>query len=274
MKLQGNSDIGHSRLSGMSTYSHAYIIWGGSEADRTAFADNLAQAIICSGSGQKPCMACAHCAKSSRHIHPDIIAIDRTPDTRAIYVDQIRALREDAVIMPNEAQTKVYIIGHAGSMNVSAQNAILKLLEEPPESSRFILITENPAELLPTVRSRCVERAADSLDLKEPAQTRDDVIAFYAALTGSPLKLTEYSFVLEKQDRNEFIDFVDGAKAFLVLKMKDCLQEIEITLSPEYLMKAVTVLDRAKEYFENNVSLGHISGMICAELIRNEERYD
>lgn len=274
MNLHRNNETGLSGSSGMCTYSHAYIIWGSSEADRIDYAEKLGQAIVCAGAGQRPCLACPHCDKSSRHIHPDIMTIDRSPDTRVLYVDQIRALREDAVIMPNEASTKVYIINHAGSMNHSAQNAILKLLEEPPQSANFILLAENPAELLPTVRSRCVELAADRKDANEPVQTRDDVIAFYTALTGSPLKLAEFTFGLEKLEKNEFIDFIDGAISFLVSKMKGCLSGHKSALPPEDMIKTVTVLDRAKEYLNYNVSLGHINGMICAELIRNEERND
>lgn len=274
MNLHGNGDTGSSGLSGKGAYSHAYIVRGGSDNDRMDYANKLAQAILCSGSGNRPCMSCVHCDKSSRHIHPDIITIDRNPDSRAIYVDQIRALREDAVIMPNEAQTKVYIINYAGSMNVSAQNAILKLLEEPPDSANFILVADNPSELLPTVRSRCVEVSADRQGKMEQAATRDDVTAFYQALTGSPLKLVELSFTLEKLERNEFKDFIDGAKVFITAKLKDSLEGNKGALTPEYLMKTIHVLDRAKEYLEYNVSLGHLCGMICAELIRNEERND
>lgn len=276
MNLHGNNDTGGSDLSGNGTYSHAYIIRGGSESERVEYAEKLASAIVCTGNvnGKRPCLSCIHCEKSSRHVHPDIIAIDRNPDTRIIYVDQIRALREDAVIMPNEASTKVYVINHAGAMNVFAQNAILKLLEEPPDSANFILLTENPAELLPTIRSRCVERSAERHDLTEIIQTRDDAAAFYQALTGNPLKLAGFTFLLEKFEKNEFIDFIDDAKAYIVSKLRDRHRGEKTALTSEYLMKVICVLAQAKEYVKYNVSLGHINGMICAELIRNEERND
>jgi DNA polymerase III subunit delta' len=277
---------------GNSTYSHAYIIRGGSEPERFDYAQTLAQAIICSSTTavEKPCMSCLQCEKALRHIHPDIITIDRNPDTRVIYVDQIRALTEDAFIMPNDAEKKVYIIQHASSMNVNAQNAILKLLEEPPPSANFILLAENPAELLPTVRSRCVERSTERFVERsterfversaerfvgtQGAQTRDDVAAFYQALTGSPLKLAGFSFALEKLEKTEFIDFIDGAKALIASHLEDALRGKKSGLTPEYLMNVLRVLDSAKEYLEVNVSLGHIAGMICAELIRNEETND
>lgn len=250
-------------------FSHAFILWGGSEAEQDEFAWKLAAAIICANPDQKPCLACPHCQKAARRIHPDINKIDRKPEAKEIYVDQIRALREDAVIMPNEASKKVYILCHAGSMNVFAQNAILKLLEEPPESAAFILVANHPAELLPTVRSRCVALSADRRSKTVPVQLRDDAVAFYEALTGSPIKLAELSFVLEKLEKSAIADFIADARAFLILKLKDCLNGTREALGPEYIMKAVTVLDRAREYLENNVGLGHITGMICAELIES-----
>jgi hypothetical protein len=270
MDYQEKSTAAGSR---QGNYSHAYIIWGGSEAERMASADKLAAAIICSGivnnaTGKKPCMSCPHCEKSSRHIHPDIIIIDRLPDTRLILVDQIRALMKDAAILPNEAEKKVYIIMHAGTMNTSAQNALLKQLEEPPLSASFILVTENPAALLPTVRSRCVELQADRQKSSPDVKPRADVNAFYDALTDSPLTLARFSFTLEKHDKNDFIEFLDGAKAFMTLRLKERSEGKPTALTPDYMMKVVEVLDRAKEYLEYNVSLGHIAGMISAELTR------
>ncbi|NLT14486.1 MAG: hypothetical protein GXY05_09100 [Clostridiales bacterium] len=248
-------------------FSHAYILWGGSEAGQDEFAWKLAAAIVCANPDEKPCLTCPHCQKATRRIHPDIITIDRNPEAREIYVDQIRALREDAVIMPNEASKKVYILYHAGSMNVYAQNAILKLLEDPPVSAAFILIADNPAELLPTVRSRCVVLSADRRSETAPGQLRDDAIAFYKALTGSPIELAELSFVLEKLEKGAFAEFITDARAFLISKMKSRLNGAGEAPAPGYIMKAVTVLERAREYLDNNVSLGHITGMICAELI-------
>ena len=96
---------------------------------------------------KKPCLRCAHCLKSARGIHPDIIVVDRLEDRQSIVVDQIRAVREDAVVLPNDAEKKVYIIRQAGLMTAQAQNAFLKLLEEPPACSSFILAVDNPRRI-------------------------------------------------------------------------------------------------------------------------------
>ncbi len=263
-----NDDTGDTVIPRNGRLSHAYIVWGGIEAERVDLAGMLAAVHVCDGSGRKPCRMCTHCNKAFRHIHPDIITVARAPDARDIIVDQIRALREDAFIMPNEAAKKVYILSHADSMNSAAQNAILKLLEEPPESAAFILIADNPAALLPTVRSRCVELSADRHEAAAPGPIRDDTAAFYQALADSPLKLAELMFPMEKADKRDFFEFIASAKALLVLKLKERLSGGAVPLTPETLMKAVGVLDRAEEYLDLNVSLGHITGMICAELIK------
>lgn len=133
--------------------SHAYIISGPAGSGKKTLAGLLAAALVCSGGGEIPCGHCSGCKKAMAGIHPDISAIGT--DGKDITVSQVRALRSDAYIKPNEAGRKVYLIHRAQSMNQSAQNAMLKLLEEGPSYAAFLLLAENAAALLPTVRSRC-----------------------------------------------------------------------------------------------------------------------
>ena len=72
-------------------------------------------------------------------------------------MDQVRQLRADAYIRPNEGERKVYLLEGADRMNASAQNAMLKLLEEGPAYAAFLLLAENGGGVLQTVRSRCEE---------------------------------------------------------------------------------------------------------------------
>ena len=72
-------------------------------------------------------------------------------------VDLIRKARADIYIQPNEADRKVYMIPRAHDMQPPSQNALLKILEEPPAYGAFLLLTDNPEKLLPTIRSRCTE---------------------------------------------------------------------------------------------------------------------
>lgn len=134
---------------------HAYILSGPAGSGRHTLARAMAAAMVCQEQGAAaPCGKCPHCRKASGGIHPDVVTLSG-PDGKPISVDQVRQLRSDAHIRPNEARRKVYLLERADRMNQSAQNAMLKLLEEGPAYAAFLLLTENGGGLLTTIRSRC-----------------------------------------------------------------------------------------------------------------------
>ena len=134
--------------------SHAYILSGPAGSGRRTLAGLLAAALVCArGDGEAPCLSCPNCRKALAGIHPDVVRAGGEGDE--LTVARIRALRADAYIRPNEAGRKVYVLENAQTMNDSAQNAMLKLLEEGPGYAAFLLLTDNADALLPTVRSRC-----------------------------------------------------------------------------------------------------------------------
>jgi DNA polymerase-3 subunit delta' len=103
----------------------------------------------------RPCRRCGQCKKVFSGIHPDVKLVTGPAEGKPITVDQIRDLRADAYIRPNEGRRKVYILENAGDMRAEAQNAMLKLLEEGPEYAAFMLLSENSGAVLETIRSRC-----------------------------------------------------------------------------------------------------------------------
>ncbi len=117
-------------------------------------ARSLAASIICEKGQFPPCGECPHCLKAKKNIHPDIIEIAPLKGKVFISVDQIRQMRSDAYVYPNEASAKVYIINGACAMNESAQNALLTVLEQPPKGVHFVLCDSSLNGLLPTVISR------------------------------------------------------------------------------------------------------------------------
>ena len=140
--------------------SHAYILSGPAGSGRHVLARQLAAAMLCTGTGERPCGRCVPCQKAAKGIHPDLLVIAGPEEGKPITVDQVRALRADAYIRPNEGERKVYLLEDADQMNPSAQNAMLKLLEEGPAYAAFLLLAENGGGLLQTVRSRCEELSA------------------------------------------------------------------------------------------------------------------
>ncbi len=156
--------------------SHAYLITGGGGDSRAAFAGRLAAAYLCEGD-TPPCGRCRACRKVGKGSHPDLSRTAPPPDKAEITVEQIRSLRADAYVRPNEGRRKVYVIDPADAMNPAAQNALLKVLEEGPAYAAFLLVSDRPGKLLDTVRSRCEllslprEDALPGPELLERAET-------------------------------------------------------------------------------------------------------
>lgn len=150
--LVGNGQLKR-RLQVGRGLSHAYILAGPPGCGKRTLAGILTSALVCSGSGEVPCTRCADCRKVRDGIHPDVLHLGG--DGKNISVDKIRALRSDAYIRPNEARRKVYVLENAQTMNGSAQNALLKLLEDGPPYIGILLLTDNVGSMLATVRSRC-----------------------------------------------------------------------------------------------------------------------
>jgi DNA polymerase-3 subunit delta' len=105
------------------------------------------------GPALQSCGACKSCRKIAANNHPDIIQVQ--PRGAFIKIDQIRQVLQTLAKKPYEAKTRVVIILEAHCMNASASNALLKILEEPPERSMLVLLANHKSDLLPTIASRC-----------------------------------------------------------------------------------------------------------------------
>ena len=131
--------------------SHAYIIEGASGVGKRSMARLMAKAMLCSGD-KKPCGQCSACKKCDAGVHPDLHIYGA--DGASFKVDLVREIKRAVTLSPNEGVRAVYILEGAESMTVAAQNALLKVFEEPPAGTTFLLVTEKKEALLPTVRSR------------------------------------------------------------------------------------------------------------------------
>ncbi len=131
---------------------HAYIFEGGDGVGKKRLAYTFAQAMFCESGGEEPCGCCPSCKKVESGNHTDIISVK--PDGNSIKKEQIEAVWPSFYSKPFEASKIIVIIEKAETITVAQQNKLLKTFEEPGESLIMILLTENTAELLPTIVSR------------------------------------------------------------------------------------------------------------------------
>jgi DNA polymerase-3 subunit delta' len=164
--------VGHRTIVELLTRSAArqavppsLIFAGPSGVGKRLAALSLAQAVNClrplrgpiddTGLNFDACGTCAACSRIARGMHPDVIRIVKPEDKTSIPVDLVRGLLESSYYRPFEGTKRVGIIEEADLMQPAAQSALLKLLEEPPPASMFVLVTSRPDALLQTVLSRC-----------------------------------------------------------------------------------------------------------------------
>lgn len=144
------------------THVHAYLISGAAGVGKRTLAELLAGYLLCQGH-DKPCGACPACVQMRAGNHPDMIVVQPgvpinpsvNRDLKSIPVDEIRAVNELAGRHTYAGGRRVIVIRQAEKMTPGAQNALLKTLEEPLEDTVFLLITDSPELLLPTIISRC-----------------------------------------------------------------------------------------------------------------------
>lgn len=174
---------------------HAIMLRGGSEALRQRLSLFLAEAFVCEGD-EKPCGKCRHCLKAQSGNHPDIIIADPADQGEKTFkIALIREIKDDAYIIPNEADSKVYILRSADKMNIQSQNALLKLIEEPPPYARFVLECDSSAAMLETIMSRVTlfDLGADTDEISDELRKKADDTA--ARLAAAILEPTEYEFM-------------------------------------------------------------------------------
>ncbi len=153
LPLVGNLQI-KEKVQGTAPLSHAYLIAGETGSGRGVLAKYMGQKALCTQETDKPCGICSGCHKVANNIHPDF-QIHGNPEGKPLSVEQVRAIHSDVTRRPNEGAHKVYVILQGDQLNGSGQNALLKLLEEPPPYAMFFLITGESAGVLETIRSRC-----------------------------------------------------------------------------------------------------------------------
>ena len=155
---------------GSLSLGHAYLLHGTGGTGKKTLAALTAAALVCQGE-ERPCGECPACKKAFGAFgHPDILTF-RTPEGKTQFpVELIREIRRQAYVLPNESEKKVILIENAEQMNTASANALLKVLEEPPEYLVFLLTCDNLSALPETIPSRCICLETHEVPLRRAEQ--------------------------------------------------------------------------------------------------------
>lgn len=257
-----------------NAFPSSIIISGKKGSGKHTLATLASMAIACK-SENKPCLECEACRKISLGISPDVVTVSAQKDRKTIGIEVVRGIRELAYISPNDLDVKIYIIDAADTMTEQAQNALLKLFEEPPKNVYFFLLCTSASGLLTTVRSRAPElrtelfgdekmtslllknsRSAEEL-YKKDRENFNRILKLSGGSYGTALSLIDSSdkkLFSGMNSANEILSTLSGGVRadFLVLLLKEakCGRDNLIKLF-ELMLAAIRDMVAAKKLREN-----------------------
>jgi|DewCreStandDraft_1066081.scaffolds.fasta_scaffold02486_11 DNA polymerase-3 subunit delta' len=201
--------------------AHAYLFGGPAQSGKRTLALAFARTLLCAqrvdqDGLSEPCGRCPHCRRILSGNHPDVRVVQPEEERQAITIDQAREVQAEAALRPYMAAWKMFIIRHMDRLrgapsHEAAANCLLKTLEEPPEHTMFVLTADDPAAVLPTVRSRCQpvtlrpvppQQIADALLARRIAPERAALLARLAAgRPGWALAAAEQASLLDERNQ-------------------------------------------------------------------------
>lgn len=259
--------------------SHALLFTG--PGDRLAAARFAAAAFQCTGPKQnRPCGACPACRKVREDIHPDVVAV-RDQEHKFISVETVREVRKDAYIRPNEGERKVYLFPDCALLTEQDQNVLLKLVEEGPPYAAFLFCAENPAAVLQTLRSRCVELKLQPSAPLPPEEEDGDAEALCCCLLKRKRgSIAELAVRLEKKKltREALSALLERSEALfsqaLVLLYggsaeagdRRLAEDVGKRLTKPQIVRTIELMKKYRRECGYNVGPGHVLGALAAEL--------
>lgn len=259
---------------------HAVIIESDSDEKAKRLATLLAMYTLCTGD-DRPCGECTHCLKAENGTHPDVTNVLPDPKTKGkIYsMDTIRNIISDASVLPNEARGKVYIFEQTDHRlsNAVNQNALLKLLEEPPANVSFILICKSIQSLLPTILSRCT-----SVRLKGQELPEGEVLETARKIVSGIVSPSEYDLLLALNELGKNNN-AEAVLAAVKILLRDALallcgakalcdpglaKTAAARLTKQKLLQMAELCDDAVQKIKQHANINLLATWLCGEFRR------
>ena len=244
--------------------ANAYLFTGQSGTGKKFASIQFAKTLNCEKGG---CEECSSCIKIGEFSHPDVHLIIPEPNKDSVSINQIRDMQEEAHLRPFIARFKVYIIEEAERMSEEAANSLLKILEEPPRDTVFVLTTSSPQDILPTIISRCqMVRFTQEFKTKKNLETGEKVFSLIGVNEVSYILREVRNVASTKVEATDIVDFLalwyrdilfmkerDEESIILRDKMEQ-LRDMEKRLPENFLILALTDILRARHLLARNVS--------------------
>ncbi len=259
---------------------HAMLVDGSDAEERMSLAMLCARMMVCENDDRTPCGECEHCRKAKGGLHPDIITISKPDDKKHFVKDDVKKMVSDAYLTPNEARVKVFIIKEMQQMTEESQNLLLKILEEPPRYTAFVLTADNSNSVIGTVLSRVIRLR---MGKTSAAEYSEKAIRVTEKLVDALLSPYEY-------DRIEATASLDGNKALtaetleaFISVLRDAValksggavlceafraktEKLAYNMTLEKLLKMYDIVAGLLRSLENNPNYTLLSAVLCAKL--------
>ena len=201
------------RLADGGRMPHALLIHGAHGVGKQQLAEALIARTLCAAPADQACGHCHSCAMLASGYHPDLLRVSPEDGKRQIRIDPIREVNRFVSQTAQQGGYRVIVISPAEAMNVAAANALLKSLEEPGDKTLFILLSDVPSRMLPTIRSRCQQWSLPSVAFEacrgwliEKLNSADEAYFWWQVAGGLPLLAVELAAPEERALRHQIHD--------------------------------------------------------------------
>ncbi len=229
------------------TLPHAFLISGPQGSGKKTLSLEIAAALNCQGDDRDlPCHRCKNCMRIYSNNFTDISYLRKPKDKATIGVEAVRTFRSDMFLSSTESGYKIYVIEDAHTLTPNAQNALLKVLEEPPNNVIIFLLCEETDKILSTIKSRTQAISMQRFSKEE--------------LLDYILKHSENSASLYRKDKDKLLGVIQTADGNIgrVLKLSDENALIENSADREITEQIILSFKRGKSYEEIHTALSNL----------------